>query len=313
MLSVVIPLYNKARHIRRAIDSVLAQTYQDFELLVVDDGSTDDGAEVVRGIADPRIRLIVQDNAGVSVARNRGIQEAAGDLIAFLDADDEWLPCFLETVRGLRERYPEAGIYATAYCYAQGATHWRPEFSGCCTEPEGALLDDYFRAALGTPPVMSSGVMIPKRILCEAGGFPVGIKRGEDLQVWAAIALCYRVAWSPKEEAVYHLTSDNRVCKSYFGASDMAAASAIEPFLMSGKEPISDRGMVEEYLVSGRLQVALSCHLNGKTGWAKSLLRKSRNTKVFRKRWRVLNFYVRVPSRVLGFLMSIKGAFHPAS
>ena len=304
-VSVVIPLYNKARHIHRAIHSVLAQTWQDFELIVVDDGSTDGGGEIVSMMPDPRIRLIVQDNAGVSSARNHGIKEASADLVAFLDADDEWLPCFLETVMGLHARHPVAGIYATAYRYCQGDITWCPTFNDCCTSPQGGLLDDYFRAALGTPPVSSTAVMIPKRILAAVGGFPVGIKRGEDLQTWAAIALSHPVAWSSKECAVYHLSTDNRACLTYFGASDMAAAAVIEPFLASDNIPHSSRNMVEEYLVLGRLQVAWNCHLNGKRKWALNLLRKTRHTREFRKRWLILQIYVRVPSKILKLMMDL--------
>jgi len=113
-VSVVIPLYNKGPHIARALNSVLAQTFQDFEVIVVDDGSTDDGAEVVRGVDDPRIRLIQQENRGVSAARNRGIEAARAELIAFLDADDEWLAEHLETIIRLRRNALEVGIYATS-------------------------------------------------------------------------------------------------------------------------------------------------------------------------------------------------------
>ncbi len=94
LISVVIPLYNKEPYIKRAIDSILAQKIQDYEIIVIDDGSTDKSAEVVKSFPDPRIRLIQQENAGVSAARNRGIEEAKAELIAFLDADDEWTPIF---------------------------------------------------------------------------------------------------------------------------------------------------------------------------------------------------------------------------
>ena len=94
--SVIIPLYNKGILVKRAVDSILAQTFQDFEIVVVDDGSTDDGPTIIAAYEDPRIRLIRQSNSGPGAARNRGVKEAASDLIAFLDADDEFLPEFLE-------------------------------------------------------------------------------------------------------------------------------------------------------------------------------------------------------------------------
>ena len=92
MISVVIPLYNKEEQIADTLQSIFAQTFQDFEIVIVDDGSTDNSVEEVEKFDDSRIRLIHQTNAGVSAARNRGIEEARGELIAFLDADDEWKP-----------------------------------------------------------------------------------------------------------------------------------------------------------------------------------------------------------------------------
>ena len=89
-VSIVIPLFNKASYVERALDSIRGQTFNDFEVIVVDDGSTDAGASVVARYSDSRVRLITQSNAGPGPARNAGIAEAIGDLVAFLDADDEW-------------------------------------------------------------------------------------------------------------------------------------------------------------------------------------------------------------------------------
>jgi len=114
-VSVVIPLYNKAAYIARAIDSVLAQTFADFELIVVDDGSTDGGGDVVRRHVDPRIRLIVQSNAGPGAARNRGLREARSELVAFLDADDEWLPGFLATAVEYLQSHQEVATISLGY------------------------------------------------------------------------------------------------------------------------------------------------------------------------------------------------------
>ena len=98
MISVIITLYNKTAYIERALRSVLNQTYQDFEIVVVDDGSTDGGGDIVSRLPDPRIRLVRQRNAGAGTARNRGIRESRGEWIAMLDGDDEWRPGFLRAV-----------------------------------------------------------------------------------------------------------------------------------------------------------------------------------------------------------------------
>ena len=95
-VSVIIPLYNKEPYVRRALSSIRAQTFEDFEVIVVDDGSTDEGARAVESFDDARVRLVHQQNAGPGAARNRGIAEARGELLAFLDADDEWTPTYLE-------------------------------------------------------------------------------------------------------------------------------------------------------------------------------------------------------------------------
>ena len=115
-VSVIIPLYNKAPYLRRALDSIAAQTFADFEVIVVDDGSTDDGATIVEKYPDSRFRLIRQANAGPGAARNAGIAQARGELIAFLDADDEWLPEFLyESVRLLESFWPEVASVTCGY------------------------------------------------------------------------------------------------------------------------------------------------------------------------------------------------------
>jgi glycosyltransferase involved in cell wall biosynthesis len=112
-VSVVIPLYNKAESVLAAVGSVLRQSYADVEVLVVDDGSTDSSVSLVAGIGDRRIRLIAQANAGPGPARNRGLGEALGEYVAFLDADDEWEPRFLELAVDALDRHPECGAWVS--------------------------------------------------------------------------------------------------------------------------------------------------------------------------------------------------------
>jgi glycosyltransferase involved in cell wall biosynthesis len=308
-VSVVIPLYNKARHIRRTIESVLAQTYRDFELIVVDDGSTDGSRAEASQRVDPRVRVLSQKNAGECAARNRGIQESSCDLVAFLDADDEWLPSFLDTVMGLRARHPEAGAYATAYCFCENEKRREVNFCGCPQTPEGGLIDDYFLAAcLGDPPVCSSCIMIPKAVFAKAGGFPVGVGTGGDLDTWARVALRYRVAWSKVLGAVYHLSADNRVAGSEC-KPDVACAAAIEAFLASGQSPVSSPAYVKEYLTRLRLAMARSELSHGQKVYVKDLFRRTRGTKLFRTQRRAVGASLLIPSWLVRTLSNVSRRF----
>lgn len=213
LFSVVIPLYNKEPHVKRAIDSVLAQKVQDFEIIIVDDGSTDKSAEVVRNFTDLRVRLIQQENAGVSAARNRGIKEARTDLIAFLDADDEWTPNFLETILRLREKYPGAGAYAMAYNISKFGNIRPARYNAVPPAPWEGLLPRYFLSvATGEHPVCSSATCIPKNIFLKVGLFQTSAWWGEDEDLWGRIALRYPIAFSCEIGAVYHKEATNRAC-----------------------------------------------------------------------------------------------------
>lgn len=208
VISVVIPLYNKGPYISRALNSVLDQTFQDFEVIVVDDGSTDEGAEIVRGFDDSRIRLIRQGNRGVSAARNRGIETARAELVAFLDADDAWMPGFLETIISLREHYPDAGLYGTAY-----EVHFPASIvqRASMREEGKRVLSSYFGALVhaGSNLFNSSSFAAPKHVLLDVGGYPLDVKWNEDGALWGKIALRYPVAYSPEVCSVYNQYSAN--------------------------------------------------------------------------------------------------------
>lgn len=205
-ITVVIPLYNKAQYIQRAIDSVLYQSFQDFHILVVDDGSTDEGPALVSSYTDSRIAIVSQSNQGVSAARNKGIKEASDDLIAFLDADDVWEPTMLETMNRLATTYPQCDVIATSYksVDAQGA-ETEAILRGISFQSSEGLLTNYFQvASQSNPPICSSSVMIRKRAIQAIGGFPVGIKQGEDLLTWARLAARYQIAYSTQPLALFY-------------------------------------------------------------------------------------------------------------
>jgi glycosyltransferase involved in cell wall biosynthesis len=205
-ISVIIPLFNKENEVQRSINSVLTQTVSDFELIVVNDGSTDKGFDIVRAIKDPRIRVIDQDNAGVSAARNRGIAEAKSGLIAFLDADDEWRPDFLETIMHLKNKFSSCEVYATNYVFRRKNNITRNTvIRGLPVGFKEGNLTDYFKiASQSDPPLSSSAVAVTKIAIESVGGFPVGITSGEDLITWAKLAAKYQIAYSSEPKAYFY-------------------------------------------------------------------------------------------------------------
>lgn len=195
--SVVIPLYNKGKSIKRTLQAALAQSLQDYEVIVVDDGSTDDSLATVKSVADPRLRIIEQENQGVSVARNTGILKASGDFICFLDADDIWYPEYLETIDRLTNAFPESDIFVTAYrVLLEGG---KQRFS-TRLEPEEGCLSSYWETLSNSYDfVWTSAAVFRREALMEAGLFLPGEKVGQDLDMWARVAERNpRVAYSAK-------------------------------------------------------------------------------------------------------------------
>ena len=211
--SVIMPLYNKAPYVRKAVESVVGQTCRDWELIVVDDGSTDGGGDIVASIGDPRIRLVRQENAGVSAARNRGVAlsgEAAfrSPYICFLDADDWWEPNFLEEMAVLIERHPDAGIYGTGYWIVKNGRKRLAPIGVDDGFTEGEI--NYCRVYARTlcMPLWTGAVCLPRHIFDEQGGFPTGIKLGEDFLLWVRVALAHSVVLLNKPLSNYNQDVD---------------------------------------------------------------------------------------------------------
>lgn len=215
MISVIIPLYNKAEKISNTLQSVLEQTFQDFEIVVVNDGSTDNSVAEVYKIKDPRIRLVHQENAGVSAARNRGIQEARFDLIAFLDADDNWKPNYLESQYELYKKYPTCSVYVTNYEFHHSADTVIPTIIRKLPfkESDGILINYFEVAYCSHPPICSISIMVRKEAIQAIGGFPSGIILGEDLITWAKLACSYSIAYSIRPLAIYNFASQKTLIR----------------------------------------------------------------------------------------------------
>ncbi|WP_312311702.1 glycosyltransferase family 2 protein [Empedobacter brevis] len=214
MISIVIPLYNKALYIKETINNILNQTYQEFELIVVNDGSQDQGPEIVQSFNDSRIRLINKVNGGVSSARNVGIKEAKYDYIAFLDADDEWLPNHLEEINKLIANYgDEADVFVTNF--ARKYTDGRIIANRNNNEQQKGVIENYFKVVLKKAIIHTSCVCVSKRALDEIDGFDEQLSRGEDIDVWIKLARKYKIAYSPVVTEYYLQEAANNSKKKF--------------------------------------------------------------------------------------------------
>lgn len=209
-ISVIIPLYNKAQEIGDTVRSALAQTLPPLEIVVVDDGSTDGGAEIVRGIASPLIRVFSQPNGGVCAARNRAIAESSGEYIALLDADDRWEPGYLEEIARMIADYPGCGIYSTAFNILSHDGRFPAP-----TPSERGVVGNFFRDSAHRYISIPSASVVPRAVFEEVGGFPEGMKIGEDLYVWIKIARRYPVCFSPRRLVDYSKVASNRSATIY--------------------------------------------------------------------------------------------------
>ena len=196
--SVVVPLFDKGPFISMTLDSALAQSLDDFEIVVVDDGSNDDGPAQVVAMNDPRVRLIRQDNAGVARARNRGIAEAEGAWIAFLDGDDLWAPDHLSELCAIADRFPEAKMIGTR-CRDIASARCQMESFG---ERELRRVNFLREVADDVPPFHTSSLAIERVTLEKAEGFKP-LRIGEDRELFARIALAHPVAASSRVTSGY--------------------------------------------------------------------------------------------------------------
>ncbi len=210
--SVIIPLYNKAPYVAKAIASVLSQTFTDYELVIMDDGSRDDSFAIAQKEIEGHGHCFLyrQENAGVSMARNNGVTASQGDYLCFLDADDWWASTFLEEMSKLIEEFPEAGIFGTSYTIVNETKH-KTRVAPIGVEAgfeKGYINYCQVYAKTLAMPLTSISVSIPRPVFDEMHGFPQGIKLGEDFMLWIHIALKHKVAFLNKPLAFYNQDVD---------------------------------------------------------------------------------------------------------
>ncbi|MDY0278651.1 MAG: glycosyltransferase family A protein [Acholeplasma sp.] len=201
-ISVIIPLYNKEKYIAKAIESVLCQTYTEFELIVVNDGSTDRSEQIVRDFDDQRIRFYTKENGGVSSARNFGIEKAKFEYIAFLDGDDWWDLDFLSTMVALTRKCPEAGLYGGQYVQVNS----KNETIKLDRFPP--ISDGYFKLHEYLFAIWSSSIVVRKHVFKVTGGFDENLTHGEDLDMWIRVGLKFEICYTNKVVAYYNIAGN---------------------------------------------------------------------------------------------------------
>ena len=211
MFSVIIPIYNKAAYIEKSILSVLNQTYTDFELIIINDGSTDHSLALLLELqAEHNHSFIVlnQENKGVSSARNNGVKVSKNDYIAFLDADDWWDVSYLEEMNILIQSFPEAGVYGSSYFKVKNGKTI-PAIIGVDTSLKMGLID-YFQTYINSPymPLWTGSTVVKRTVFETENGFKKSLKMGEDFDLWVRIANKYPVAYLNKALAFYNQDVD---------------------------------------------------------------------------------------------------------
>ena len=191
--SVIIPVYNKEQFLVHTINSVLNQSFTDFELLLIDDGSTDSSPALLNQFTDERIKLISQTNQGVSAARNLGIKAAKAPYIAFLDADDLWESDHLETMHNYCIQFPDESLFNTAKSIDTG--HQLIPARYAISKTANFELVNFFEASGIEPVLWTSSVVIKKTALEQVGIFDAGIKSGQDLDLWIRLGLQFPVVF----------------------------------------------------------------------------------------------------------------------
>lgn len=215
VISIVIPVYNKEKCIENTLKSVFNQTFEAYEIILINDGSTDASEAEILKFSSDKINYFKTENKGVSRARNFGIEKASGTYIAFLDADDIWFPNHLENLMALVNNYPNCGIYAANYeFYYTENKIIKPKFKNIPTANWHGIVADYFTSSLAYHLVWTSAVLIPKSIFQTIGNFDEKITlgaAGEDTDLWMRIALHHPIAFNTVVSAHYVMESAGKI------------------------------------------------------------------------------------------------------
>lgn len=253
--SVIIPLYNKESYIKDTIKSVINQSFSDFEVIIINDGSTDKSTIKASEINDSRILIINQKNSGAPVARNNGISLSKSKYIALLDADDYWHSNHLSELKKLIETFPSAGLYCNNYQIYYTKDVVRPANFNFDFKKDCLIVDDFFKASVTNSVAWTSAVGFKKEKFDAVGGFNITLKTSQDLDLWIKMALKFDVAFNPTITMSYIFHVDNSLSKNEFN-------NIRYEFINNFSEEEKLNPSLKLYLDVNRFAVALRCKMN---------------------------------------------------
>lgn len=252
--SVIIPLYNKEQHIEQTLRSVLKQTFQDFEIIIIDDGSTDNSLQKVKNINDSRLRIYSQENYGAAIARNIGIEKSDADYVALIDADDFWFPNHLEEHHKSILQFPNCSLCSNAYQLKLVDNKLIDAIYNTPQQTEPHIIKDYFKASTIHPIAMTSSIVLKKDDFIDLGGYNPEILSGQDLDLMIRYGLHKTIVFNPKITCYYDKTVFNSLSKKNHQISKQKLFNSFKEFEKTNPS-------LRHYLTLNRYSLAIQCKL----------------------------------------------------
>jgi glycosyltransferase involved in cell wall biosynthesis len=252
--SIIIPVFNKEKFIAKTIKSVLSQTFADFEIIVINDGSTDKSETEILAITDERILYFSKENEGVAVARNLGIAKASADFICFLDADDYWFPNFLETINQYIQKFPKESVFACAIEIETNKKTFPAQYS--ISPKADCEIFNFFDASQKEAILWTSSVCIHKDVFKKVGVFDEQLTVSEDTDLWIRIGLDYQVVfiWEILARYVFDEKSISRSMNYIFE----------DAFFEKYKSAEKQNPALKKYMDLNRFSSVIKCNLTGR-------------------------------------------------
>lgn len=297
-IAVVIPVFNKRSSILRTLQCIMAQTTPVTEIVVVDDCSTDGSVEVVESSQIDRLRIIKNaSQLGPGAARDVGWRSCQSDYIAFLDADDEWDPRFIEVALDLASRFPQAGACTTGYRVVSRGGFFL-DVVNRVEENEPTLVQNYFERSCTSQLLWTSCTILPRHVLQAVNGWPA-MRWGEDLLLWAHIAVKYPVACSPEILATYRLDGPNRDSDKYGTSAVGSIMDFLNQSISNGSILPAQWPHVRRYIAKVGFAVARQMVLQGEGSAARGILAKCPGREGNIRLWWILSWFASPITRPL--------------